>query len=237
MWQRSRSHDDPFRTPSPEPPSSVTYKWATQVARPSRFSGLRISPFRIGIILVALGGLILLQDWIQISYRVVSCTLSSPSTARVYNSWPAQAQPFTLETYNTTTVPHAAFQPPESGSYRSPDTIDTFESYKFRDTCDISSLDLHAAFSPLCHDRAAMLTAMSNGGRIGHDAPYMPRGCDMRWFTSEEVCAILGRFDKVVIIGDSMLRHVTGSINILVRKDIGYGAVTDWNFSAQERYS
>jgi hypothetical protein len=58
----------------------------------------------------------------------------------------------------------------------------------------------------------------------------------MRWFTSEEVCAILGRFDKVVIIGDSMLRHVTGSINILVRKDIGYGAVTDWNFSAQERY-
>jgi hypothetical protein len=57
----------------------------------------------------------------------------------------------------------------------------------------------------------------------------------MRWFTSEEICEILGRFDKVVLVGDSMLRHVTGSINILLRKDIGYGAVTDWNFSAQER--
>jgi len=81
-----------------------------------------------------------------------------------------------------------------------------------------------------------MLTAMSSGGRIGHDAPYMPRGCDMRWFTSEEVCEILGRFDKVVLVGDSMLRHVIGSINILIRRDLGYGAVTDWNFSLQERY-
>ena len=94
---------------------------------------------------------------------------------------------------------------------------------------------MHSAFGPLCHDRASMLSAMTSGGRIGNDAPYMPRGCDMRWFTSEEVCEILGRFDRVVLVGDSMLRHVMGSINILVRKDIGYGAVTDWNFSEEER--
>jgi hypothetical protein len=142
----------------------------------------------------------------------------------------------TLDMYNTTNVPQAAFQPPESGLYRIPDTIDTFQSYKFRNGCNVSSLDLHAPFSPLCHDRASMLAAMSSGGRIGHDAPYMPRGCDMRWFTSEEVCEILGRFDKVVLVGDSMLRHMIGSINILIRKDLGYGAVTDWNFSLQERY-
>ena len=59
----------------------------------------------------------------------------------------------------------------------------------------------------------------------------------MRWFTTEEACEILGRFDRVVLVGDSMLRHVMGSINILLRKDIGYGAVTDWNFSMQEKYS
>lgn len=80
-----------------------------------------------------------------------------------------------------------------------------------------------------------MLTAMAYGGRIGQDAPYMPRGCDMRWFTTDEICEILGRFDKVVLIGDSMLRHIIGSINILIRRDLGYGAVTDWNFSLQER--
>ena len=133
-------------------------------------------------------------------------------------------------------IPFAAFQPPETNEYRFPDTIDTFQTYKFRDTCDISSLDLHASFSPLCQTRDEMLSAMSGGGRIGHDAPYMPRGCDMRWFTTDEVCEILARFDRVVLVGDSMLRHVVGSINILLRKDIGYGAVTDWNFSPQERY-
>jgi hypothetical protein len=79
-----------------------------------------------------------------------------------------------------------------------------------------------------------MLAAMSGGGRIGFEAPYMPRGCDMRWFTTEEVCEILGRFEKVVIVGDSMMRHLIGAIYVLIREDLGYGGVTDWNFNAQE---
>lgn len=57
----------------------------------------------------------------------------------------------------------------------------------------------------------------------------------MRWFSTEEICEILSRFGKVIIVGDSMMRHVIGSINVLIRKDLGYGAVTDWNFSPQER--
>ncbi|KAM0130273.1 hypothetical protein ACHAP3_007411 [Botrytis cinerea] len=132
-------------------------------------------------------------------------------------------------------VPNVPFQPVESTAYRYPDSVDAFASYKFRNTCNVSSLDLHAPFGPLCTDRQSMLTAMASGGRIGFDAPYMPRACDFRWFTSEEICEIFGRFEKVLIIGDSMLRHVTGCFNIFLRKDIGYGAVTDWNFSVQER--
>ena len=138
-------------------------------------------------------------------------------------------------TYNTTFTPHAAFQPPEPLPHRYSDTIDTFSSYKYRNTCDISSLNLHAPFAPLCQDRESMVTAMSSGGRIGNDAPYMPRGCDMRWFSTEEICEILARFEKVIIVGDSMMRHVIGSINVMIRKDLGYGAVTDWNFSPEER--
>ncbi|KAI9857708.1 MAG: hypothetical protein M1813_008129 [Trichoglossum hirsutum] len=134
-----------------------------------------------------------------------------------------------------TVLPNAAFQPPEPLPYRLPDTIDNFATYKYRNACNISSLDLHSAFSPLCSERKLMLTAMSSGGRIGTDAPYMPRGCDMRWFSTEEVCEILGRFEKVIFVGDSMMRHVIGSINVLIRKDLGYGAVTDWNFSPEER--
>lgn len=63
----------------------------------------------------------------------------------------------------------------------------------------------------------------------------MPRGCDMRWFSSQEVCEILGRFEKVIVVGDSMMRHVVGAVNVLVREDLGYGAVTDWNFTPQEK--
>ena len=136
---------------------------------------------------------------------------------------------------NVTIIPKAAFQPPENADYRIPDSVDTFENYKYREMCNISSLDLHLPFSPLCQDRASMLQAMSWGGRIGHDAPYMPRGCDMRWFTTEEICDIMSRFQKVIIVGDSMMRHVIGSLNVLVRRDLGYGAVTDWNFSPEER--
>ncbi|KAI9819158.1 MAG: hypothetical protein M1827_007314 [Pycnora praestabilis] len=140
-----------------------------------------------------------------------------------------------MASHNGTYLQGAAFQPPEPIPQRGPDSIDTFSSYKYRSTCNISSLDLHAPFSPLCRDRKSMLTAMSSGGRIGNDAPYMPRGCDMRWFSTEEVCEILSRFEKVIIVGDSMMRHVIGSLNVLIRKDLGYGAVTGWNFSPQER--
>ncbi len=121
---------------------------------------------------------------------------------------------------------------------RIPDTLDTFTNYRYRNhtKCQISSLDLHTPFVPLCSNRAEMLTAISGGGRIGKEAPFMPRGCDMRWFSTEEICEIFERFEKVIIVGDSMMRHVIGAMNVLLRKDLGYGAVTNWNFSPKERY-
>ncbi|KAL2065956.1 hypothetical protein VTL71DRAFT_3626 [Oculimacula yallundae] len=215
MWQRPQNYDDPFMTPpdlSPPPPPPDRMRWA----RPRRISFMRFRHSRILIVLVLVAILGMIRRLPITLYK-----MSKPNT--------------NIEIYNSSTIPFAAFQPPESGKYRAPDIIDTFQSYKFRNTCNVSSLDLHTPFSPLCHDQTSMLTAMSSGGRIGHDAPYMPRGCDMRWFTTDEICEILGRFDKVVLVGDSMLRHIIGSMNILIRKDLGYGAVTDWNFSLQER--
>ncbi len=121
---------------------------------------------------------------------------------------------------------------------RVPDTIDTFTNYRYRNhtKCQISSLDLHTPFDPLCSNRADMLTAISGGGRIGKEAPFVPRGCDMRWFSTEEICEIFERFEKVIVVGDSMMRHVVGAMNVLLRKDLGYGAVTNWNFSPKERF-
>jgi hypothetical protein len=62
VWQHSRLHDDPFMSPFPETPQSIAYNWATQFARPSRFSGMRFSPFRIGILLLTIGGFVLVRD-------------------------------------------------------------------------------------------------------------------------------------------------------------------------------
>jgi hypothetical protein len=237
MWKRPGYYDDPFTSPNPQTEPGTLFRWANRIVRPVRFSGRRLTPLKVCITFLLIGCLLLAQDWLpRIPHSRVS-EHNFPALSPFPASFIADSHTFqdTSGICNTSPVPRAAFQPPESTEYRIPDTIDTFETYKFRKTCNVSSLDLHAPFSPLCQDRASMLTAMSSGGRIGHDAPYMPRGCDMRWFSAEEICEILGRFDKVVLIGDSMLRHIIGSINILIRKDLGYGAVTDWNFSLQER--
>lgn len=58
----------------------------------------------------------------------------------------------------------------------------------------------------------------------------------MQWFSTLEVCQILGRYSQVILVGDSMLRHVIGALNVLIREDLGYGGVTDWNFDENEKY-
>ncbi|KAL9111882.1 MAG: hypothetical protein Q9227_003732 [Pyrenula ochraceoflavens] len=129
------------------------------------------------------------------------------------------------------------FALPEALPHRIPDMTNTFTQYKHYGSprCTISSLDLHLPFSPLCTSRSELLKALAGGGRIGIDAPFLPRGCDMRWFSTAEVCEVLSRFEKVIVVGDSMMRHVVGAINVLLREDLGYGAVTDWNFSEKEK--
>ncbi|OTB11078.1 hypothetical protein K445DRAFT_69002 [Daldinia sp. EC12] len=114
--------------------------------------------------------------------------------------------------------------------------INTLRQYKhYGLDCNISSLDLHLPTGSVCLDKNSMLTAMSSGGRVGKDAPYTSRGCDMRWFSSREACYILGRYSQVILVGDSMLRHVIGALNIIIREDLGYGGVTNWNFDGEEK--
>ncbi|KAK9472906.1 uncharacterized protein V1510DRAFT_120992 [Dipodascopsis tothii] len=115
------------------------------------------------------------------------------------------------------------------------DDFDAFADYKYQDVCKISSLDLHRPFEPLCKDKTSLIDAMSNGGRIGIDAPYMPRDCDMRWYTTQEACSIVEKFDRISIIGDSMMRQMLGALYVILRKNMGYGGVTDWNFSDEEK--
>ena len=93
---------------------------------------------------------------------------------------------------------------------------------------------MHDPFEPLCHDKESLMMAMSGGGRGGRDMPYIPRGCDMRWFTTVEVCSILSRFSHVWIIGDSLMRHMTSALHLFLRQDLIDGARTSWKDDPQE---
>ncbi len=232
MFQFSEKYASAPSTPEDSPSS-----WKPR----SRLRSWNVTPRRVIFIVLAVLSFMLLNSYLTLLGNRGVCNINLPFCWVLFHSPSGYSQPhrpsYLTQTipYNASFIHNAAFQPPEPLPHRYPDTIDTFSTYKYRNTCNISSLDLHAPFAPLCSDRKSMITAMSSGGRIGNDAPYMPRGCDMRWFSTEEICEILSRFEKVIIIGDSMMRHVIGSINVLIRKDLGYGAVTDWNFSPEER--
>lgn len=134
--------------------------------------------------------------------------------------------------YTSTSRPLGGLQrplfEPVSEPGRDSDVIDTFANYTHEAQCGLNSLDLHMPFSPLCSDKASLLEAMSNGGRPGYDMPYIPLGCDMRWYSSQEVCAILDRFSHIFIIGDSLQRHLITALYILLRQDVGLGGIRDW---------
>ncbi|KAK9365666.1 hypothetical protein V1509DRAFT_632429 [Lipomyces kononenkoae] len=127
------------------------------------------------------------------------------------------------------------FPVPDPATRPTPDLVDTFAHFHHRQTCAVSALDIHRPFEPLCNSLDSLLPAMSGGGRLGFDAPYMPRGCDMRWYDTREICAIVGRFERIVFVGDAMMRHVVGALHVLLREDLGFGAVTAWNFRPDER--
>ncbi|KAL9049866.1 MAG: hypothetical protein Q9162_006982 [Coniocarpon cinnabarinum] len=56
----------------------------------------------------------------------------------------------------------------------------------------------------------------------------------MRWYSTHEACGILSRFEHVAFIGDSLLRHVTNAIYVILRQDLGYGGLADWELDFTE---
>lgn len=107
---------------------------------------------------------------------------------------------------------------------------DHFAHYKRADGCDFRSTDLYKADKDQCADKHSLLKAVSDGGRIGFDAPYQSRGCDMRWFNTDEICNILSRFDNIYMLGDSMVRHLAQGVNVFLREDLYTGARATWQF-------
>lgn len=109
------------------------------------------------------------------------------------------------------------------------DVMDSFSDWvRYKDQCYLSSLDLHIPISPLCSSKQSMLDAVTGGGRPGVDMPYEPRSCDMRWFNTEEICEIVSRFDRIWIVGDSMMRNLAVAMHVFLRADLYEGPRAQW---------
>lgn len=147
-----------------------------------------------------------------------------------YNIKPETLPDYAQEILRNAKYPFIPLEPE-----RKRDIQDSFSDYKYRHICNISSLDMHLPFTPLCSNKQELLDALTNGGRFGFDQPFKPLGCDMRWYTTEEICDILSSFERVALLGDSMIRHLFAAMNVMLRQDLGYGAVSSWSFNDEEK--
>ena len=117
-----------------------------------------------------------------------------------------------------------------------------FSSFTGHDECGIDLTHLYNVPNPrasnsdlnICNSRRETLDAMSNGGRIGFDAPFHSQGCDYRWFTPKEICKVLGRFENVIFVGDASLHRIYAGLNILLSKDLATGALQHQEMTTEE---
>ncbi|KAK9475746.1 hypothetical protein V1514DRAFT_339171 [Lipomyces japonicus] len=121
---------------------------------------------------------------------------------------------------------------------------DYFEDFYGAQECQVSSSRLYNPhvdadgnlIRKYCANKDALLGALSSGGRIGFNTPFHPLDCEYRWFQPEEICLILDRFDAIVFIGEQrMTSHVYAAFNSILRKNLAWGGLKNWELSEQLR--
>jgi len=59
-------------------------------------------------------------------------------------------------------------------------------------------------------------------------------GCSYKWYSTEEICMILDRFDGIVFVGDDMVAQIYAAFNALLRRNIRLGALEQWRMLDRE---
>jgi hypothetical protein len=60
--------------------------------------------------------------------------------------------------------------------------------------------------------------------------------CAYRWYSVDEICFILDRFDGVAFIGDSALQSIYNGLNILLRQDLAAGSLQTWDIDQATKH-
>ncbi|RDW82120.1 hypothetical protein BP6252_03232 [Coleophoma cylindrospora] len=121
--------------------------------------------------------------------------------------------------------------------------VDLLQHFTGSKQCGITQADLYVApqaskshnQTPFCNKRAALLTALSSGGRHGWDEPFVGQGCTYRWFATHEICMILERFNTLTFLGDTIAGDVYTALNILLREDLAFGGLQQWSMGGLDK--
>ncbi|OAL39099.1 hypothetical protein AYO20_01417 [Fonsecaea nubica] len=57
--------------------------------------------------------------------------------------------------------------------------------------------------------------------------------CHYHWYSVEEICMILERFDAIVFVGDSSIQAIYNGLSILLRQDLTHGALRTWDMDKE----
>ena len=72
---------------------------------------------------------------------------------------------------------------------------------------------------------AGLLRAFAGASRRGRDAPVeLAHGCGLKWFTPREACALVASAGSLLIIGDSLQRHLAQALMAVLSGNLVHGA-------------
>lgn len=68
-----------------------------------------------------------------------------------------------------------------------------------------------------------------------YDLSLTVTGCSYRWYTTAQICEILQKFDGIAFVGDDTLANVYAGFNLLLRENLAFGALKEWDLSPEHR--
>ena len=81
---------------------------------------------------------------------------------------------------------------------------------------------------PRCNARARRASAHAHDcslWKILHESVFHPKGCSIRQYTPESACDTFNKFTKVIIMGDSLSRHLMIALSIVFAQDLQYAGI------------
>ena len=77
------------------------------------------------------------------------------------------------------------------------------------------------------------LHALARGGRVERDGAFnLGNDCVVQWFTREEACDLVARAGMVLLVGDSLSRHLAQAFISVLAGNIAHGSVLPQRLSA-----